>query len=210
MVTQTDYIFHNRRLAEALHAALAGDAFYIAMENSVSGPPDCRREAMLKYYDFSLQEGRRYGAVIVTDGQTAGASIWTMPLEERVSEQMSHDKKAFLGCHMGSASLQTYERITGFMARQTHAVCPPGSWYLSIIGLAPSFQGRGLGGALVVPMLDRTDQLGVHTYLETFTPRNMPFYRRLGYEAIAAFDEPATKTPYWVMARPPSSRSFGH
>ena len=47
---------------------------------------------------------------------------------------------------------------------------------LSIIGILPEFQGQGFGGGLVGPVLNRADQSGVPTYLETFTPRNITFY----------------------------------
>ena len=197
------YIFQYRSLAEALHQALAEDAFYIAMEASVPGSPAHRREAMLRYYDFSIREGHRYGEVVASDTPAVGASIWTRPVDAEADQRRTEAKHAFLRLHMGIASLETYDRITGSMARQTGSVLRPGSWYLSIIGVSPAFQGRGLGGGLVRPMLERTDQMGVSTYLETFTARNMPFYSRLGYEPVAVFDEPGAKARYWVMVRRP-------
>ena len=75
------------------------------------------------------------------------------------------------------------------------------SWYLSIIGILPEFQGQGLGVGLVESILDRTDQLNIPTYLETFTLRNITFYNRLGYEAVECFHEPTTSAKYWLMIR---------
>jgi GNAT superfamily N-acetyltransferase len=76
-------------------------------------------------------------------------------------------------------------------------------WYLSIIGLAPEFQNRGLGGGLVKPVLEKADALGVPSYLETFNPRNRSFYTRLGYQEAASFVEPVTGSEYWIMIREP-------
>ena len=198
------YSFEFRELSEALYDALTEDAFYFSMENSVSGSPAQRREAMLRYYDYSLREARKYGQLHGPNGKAFGVSIWSKPVNGEVSKQMADEKKTFLRDHMGDASLVKYAQITGFMAEQTAMVVPPGSWYLSIIGIAPPFQGQGLGGTLIQPILDRTDELGRHTYLETFTPRNMPFYRRLGFQESGAFDEPGTRARYWVMIREPS------
>lgn len=199
-----DYIFNYRAFSEALYDALTEDAFYMAMESSVSGGPDQRREAMLRYYDYSIREARKYGCLYRPDGTAVGVSIWSRPLDADRSRQMTKEKKAFLRKHMGHVSLSTYAKITGFMAAQTTRVVPPGSWYLSIVGVAPPFQGQGLGPGLIRPILDRTDELGRSTFLETFTPRNMRFYERLGFKDTAGFLEPATGVEYRVMIRDPS------
>jgi GNAT superfamily N-acetyltransferase len=199
-----NYTFEYRSLSETLYDALVDDAFYITMEGSVSGTPGQRREAMRRYYDFSMQEARKYGRLVTPDGRAFGAAIWTRPVYGDLAGQMSNEKKTFIRDHMGAASLETYKRITASMARQTATVVPPAGWYLSIVGIAPPFQGQGLGETLVRPVLDRTDDHGVHTYLETFTPRNMRFYERLGFQEAGSFDEPVTRARYWVMVRQPS------
>ena len=79
------------------------------------------------------------------------------------------------------------------------------AWYLSILGIIPEFQGQGLGVGLVKNILERTDQLGILTYLETFTQRNIKFYNRLGYKTIESFHEPKTDARYWLMLRDPKN-----
>ncbi len=195
------YTFKFRELSEALYGALTEDAFYVAMEQSVSGTPPQRREAMLRYYDYSMQEGRKYGDMYEPKGQAFGASIWSRPVNGALSRQMANEKKAFLRENMGNLSLAKYREITGFMTEQTATVVPPDSWYLSIVGIAPPFQGQGLGETLIRPILNRVDKLGVHTYLETFTPRNIRFYERLGFKSAAGFREPVTAAEYRVMIR---------
>ena len=200
-----EYCFKYRSLSEALYDALTEDAFYQAMESSVSGGASQRREAMLCYYDYAMREARQYGQLYRPNGNAFGASIWSKPVSGELAQQMANQKKAFLRAHLGDASLAKYMQITESMAEQTSAVVPPGSWYLSIVGIAPSFQGQGLGGTLIRPILDNTDELGCHTYLETFTPRNMAFYQQQGFQEAGVFDEPRTNAPYWVMIREPSS-----
>lgn len=200
-----NYTFECRELSETLYEALIDDAFYMTMESSVSGAPGQRREAMLRYYDFSMKEARKYGQLETPNGKSFGAAIWSRPINPDLAEQMAAEKTAFLLEQMGDTSLDTYARITAVMAQQTGTAVPPGSWYLSILGIAPSFQGRGLGRKLVQPTLDRTDKRGLHTYLETYTPRNMRFYERLGFQDAGGFDEPVTNARYWVMVREPSS-----
>ena len=197
------YRFAYRELSKALYAALTEDAFYITMEKSAHGSPAERREAMLRYFDYSLQEGRRYGRLQVAAEGPVGASIWSRPLDGDQARQMAEEKKAFLRKEMGPASLAAYARITAGMARQTDTVIPPDCWYLSILGVAPAFQGRGLGETLINPVLKQTDANGSATYLETFTPRTRRFYARLGYRECGSFEAPGTGARYWVMVREP-------
>lgn len=102
---------------------------------------------------------------------------------------------------MGTKSLHTYRAIVDSMSAMTGRVVDDSSWYLSIVGLHPSRQGRGLGRLLLAEVLREADACGVATYLETFTPRNMKFYQRIGYESRADFHEPVTDARYWVMVR---------
>jgi GNAT superfamily N-acetyltransferase len=45
-------------------------------------------------------------------------------------------------------------------------------WYLPIVGVTPEAQGRGLGSALLRPVLDRCDADGLPAYLEASTARS--------------------------------------
>jgi ribosomal protein S18 acetylase RimI-like enzyme len=198
------YCFRYRALSEALYDALTDDAFYMAMVSSVAGGASQRREAMLRYYDYSMREARQYGQLYRPKGQAIGASIWSKPINEELAQQRANQKQAFLKAQLGEASLFEYLQIIEVMAEQTKTVVPPDSWYLSIVGIAPAFQGLGLGSTLIRPILDQVNALGCHTYLETFTPRNMAFYRRLGFQKAGVFDEPRTNASFWVMIRKPS------
>ena len=46
---------------------------------------------------------------------------------------------------------------------------PSHHWYLMILGVVPADQGRGIGGALMQPVLEEADREGVPCYLETMT-----------------------------------------
>ena len=89
------------------------------------------------------------------------------------------------------------------MSEQSEQLVTDDFWYLSILGILPNYQGQKLGPALIKSTLEKTDKIGVPTFLETFTPRNMSFYQRLGYQDIASFHEPITDARYWIMVRQP-------
>ena len=60
-------------------------------------------------------------------------------------------------------------------------------WYLGTLGVEPSLQGRGVGTALAGHWLARVDLDRAPAYLETDRAENLPFYARLGFRPVAAF-----------------------
>ena len=193
------YQFAYRSHAKALYEALQVDAFYTTMEQSVdNGSPT---EAMISYLDYSIREAGQFGTVTLPERHDHGVSVWSKPLSDELQKQKDHYKEQFLEQHMGRSSLDTYRAIVDFMAQATGEVVTGDAWYLSIIGILPAHQGKGLGAELLEPVLEKTDCLQVSTYLETFTPRNVSFYERFGYRSIKEIQEPTTGAVYQVMLR---------
>ncbi len=151
-----------------------------------------------------MTEAEQYGILYLPKEHNHGASIWSKPINADLELIKQQQKKAFLKDELGKDAFDTYTQITGFMASKADELVRADTWYLSIVGLKPEFQGKGLGGGLIKPVLAETDKLNLTTYLETFTPANISFYKRIGYETIASFIEPVTNAEYWVMSRKPS------
>jgi ribosomal protein S18 acetylase RimI-like enzyme len=75
-------------------------------------------------------------------------------------------------------------------------------WYLALLATDPTAQGRGLGTALLAPVLERCDQEGVLAYTETQKFENVAWYARSGFELdreIRLADSP----PVWCLRREP-------
>jgi GNAT superfamily N-acetyltransferase len=143
------------------------------MENSVKGNSIAKKEAMLRYMDYSMIEAENFGELFIPSEHQYGTSVWSKPLSEELRNEKELKKKSFLLNHMGESSLNVYTEIIDFMSSEIVDLLPTDSWYLSIVGILPEFQGKGLGAKLINAVLDKTDALGVPTYLETFTSRNI-------------------------------------
>ena len=74
--------------------------------------------------------------------------------------------------------------------------------YLFFIGVRPGAQGRGIGGALLAPVLARADAAGHPCYLEASSLRSRELYERHGFRATAEI-APAGGAPLWPMVRDP-------
>jgi GNAT superfamily N-acetyltransferase len=188
-------------VAGVLRDALADDDFYRTLESAASPDAESARLAMIRYLDYSIIEAEEYGQLCFPADRSAGAAVWSKPLEPAIQKSLSAQKRAFIAEHMGEGCCKVYEAITAFMHSHTMTVVDAGCWYLSIIGISPALQGHGIGGELMKAVLEQTDRAGISTFLETFTPRNEPFYSRLGYVNRARFLEPTTGARYAVMWR---------
>ncbi|MEM6481277.1 MAG: GNAT family N-acetyltransferase [Pseudomonadota bacterium] len=158
---------------------------------------------MIDYFLYSISEGRRHGRVCALSHNLVGVSVWSLPLPPVEAEQKASRKQDFMRKSIGEEAAQIYLEICNNMSGRTARVTKPSDWYLSIAGVLPEHQGKGLGQQLIRPVLQEADAAGVASYLETFTARNTPFYERLGYKPLASFEEPVTGATYWVMRRAP-------
>jgi GNAT superfamily N-acetyltransferase len=85
-------------------------------------------------------------------------------------------------------------------------------WTLVSLGVAPSMQHRGHGTRLLAEVLQGLPA-GAPVFLETYNPRNLPFYGRQGFELTHEFVSHHGKGPRaWTLLRGgglPTARS-GH
>jgi len=75
-------------------------------------------------------------------------------------------------------------------------------FYLGVLGTDPPWQGKGVGSALLEPVLERCDADGIPAYLESSKERNVPFYARHGWEVTEEL-EPEGAPKLWLMWREP-------
>ena len=75
-------------------------------------------------------------------------------------------------------------------------------WYLAILGTEPSFQGRGVGSAVLQPVLDDCDRNEVPAYLESSKESNIAFYARHGFRVTDELTLPEGPK-VWPMWRDP-------
>jgi GNAT superfamily N-acetyltransferase len=185
----------------ALTESLFDDPFYWAITEGFGNDLAGRKRALNLYFRYSLDEADRTGRCVVAPDPRLGAAAWLLPRSPDVDAAESSAKSEYLASTLGSRGKENYYRIVRYMAPLAARVVPGGSWYLSIIGILPSAQGRGLGATLLAGTLAEASRANVTCYLETFTPRNLKFYARLGFRQVADHLEPTTNREYVVMRR---------
>jgi ribosomal protein S18 acetylase RimI-like enzyme len=69
------------------------------------------------------------------------------------------------------------------------------------LGVSPEYQGQGIGGRLLQPVLQEADRTKTPCYLETSTAAAVRFYQRHGFETV---DQGLfANWEYWAMKRNP-------
>ena len=76
-------------------------------------------------------------------------------------------------------------------------------WYLATLGTDPEVQGRGIGSALLRPVLEHCDAEGQPAYLESSKEKNLAFYSRHGFEVVKEVPLPGGGPTIWTMWRDP-------
>lgn len=86
---------------------------------------------------------------------------------------------------------------------------PDPHWHLPMIGVEPRDQGAGYGSALLAAALARCDATGTLAYLESSNPRNIPFYRRHGFEVLGTIQAGASPPVTPMLREPDPSKLAG-
>ena len=191
--------------ARSLAAALIGDPFYRAV-TVACGDDETARLAMLKaYFALALAEGEQAGRVDLADAAGNGAAIWTTDTPAARRQAAYAQREAALRVLLGE---QGFAHFTAIVANMEHALAShdlSAAWYLSIAGIAPDAQGRGLGASVLAPGLAAVDAAGAACFLETYNERSLPFYARLGFVSVGRYAEAVTGCDYWLMLRQPTA-----
>jgi GNAT superfamily N-acetyltransferase len=190
-----------QQASKALVESLIDDPFYWAITEGFGEDLEARKRALGLYFDYSLREAERTGRCVLVPEPGLGAAAWLLPKTPEVQATESQAKSEYLETVLGPKGHQNYDRIVGYMSPLAARVVARGAWYLSIIGISPHAQGRGLGASLLAGTLAEASAKRAPCYLETFTPRNLRFYERLGFSRVAEHLEPLTGKPYVVMLR---------
>ena len=161
-------------------------------------PSDARwARGSVRLFNWYTARRIRHGTAYVT-ADHRGTAVWDSPqhVHMTLSEQLSEAAMVtrVFGTTIGRA-IRGNQLMKRHHPRFSH-------WYLHIIGVDAELRGRGVGAALLQPVLARCDQDGTPAYLEASSPRNVRLYERHGFGIIEEVRFPKGP-PYFAMVRSP-------
>jgi ribosomal protein S18 acetylase RimI-like enzyme len=135
-----------------------------------------------------------HGSAYYIDGYI-GAALWLPPdvhpdenalialLQRTVSDQIQKDVFA------------VFEQMGRYHPNEPH-------WYLPLMGVDPSQQSKGFGSALLQHILIQFDRNNKLAYLESSNPRNIPLYKRHGFELLGTIQTGTSPSIAPMLRRP--------
>ncbi|MCB1001463.1 MAG: GNAT family N-acetyltransferase [Acidimicrobiales bacterium] len=120
----------------------------------------------------------------------SGAAIWSPPDVPMFREDEGMAFGTAIVEQLGEAAMHRLMALSELVGSQHPRT--ESHFYLFILGAA--VQGRGVGAAVMRPVLDRCDADRLPAYLESSSDRNVPFYERLGFR-ITWTDRPTPDGP---------------
>lgn len=134
------------------------------------------------YLDAFPQFAMAFGGAAFGKGSalrvgSAGAALWlppgTGPDEAALNDLMMRTADAATAID----GPQLMQQMASFHPKAPH-------WYLPLLGVDPAHQNNGVGSALLRHVTEICDRDFVPAYLESSNPRNIPLYRRHGFEIL--------------------------
>jgi ribosomal protein S18 acetylase RimI-like enzyme len=183
------------QLSTALSRAFFDDPLFVW-----TLPDTDRRQRLPEFFALFTSAFLRHDQTYTTAGDVAAAALWAPPGAVPVAGEDAEE----LGRRIQALAGPDAPRFLGVnkLFDDHH---PPGSyWYLQFLGVAPAWQGRGIGSALMAPVLERCDREGVRAYLDATSQRNKRLYERHGFQAQDPF-APSGGPPIRPMWRQPVS-----
>ena len=135
-----------------------------------------------------------HGSAYYVDGYI-GAALWLPPdvhpdenalialLQRTVSDQIQKDVFA------------VFEQMGRYHPNEPH-------WYLPLMGVDPSQQSKGFGSALLQHTLIQFDRDNKLAYLESSNPRNIPLYKRHGFDLLGTIQTGTSPSISPMLRRP--------
>ena len=183
-------------LADSLARAFSDDPGF----SHVLPDPGDRTDRLRIFFETELRAVALPRGLVWTTEEVVGAAVWGPPDGWRVPMTASvREGPAMIRAFGRRLPLALWSRLR----MDTRHPRKPSHWYLAVMGVAPVWQGRGLGTALMRPGLDEIDAASLPAYLESSTPRSRALYERHGFVVTGEMNVPLGGPPIWLMWRDP-------
>jgi GNAT superfamily N-acetyltransferase len=167
-------------------------------------PNDATRAQRLErmFASFTRNVYLRHGSDCYTTDTYEGAALWAGPGHEHMSAGDVLRVLPGWTKAIGWRELFRVQRgVDSFEKVHPHER----HYYLPFVGVAPESQGRGLGTALMAPVLEKCDRERIPAYLEATSVASRRCYERVGFHTRSEERVAGDGPPFFAMWRAPAS-----
>jgi GNAT superfamily N-acetyltransferase len=155
-----------------------------------------------------LRFAARCGAPLVTSDVVHGVAIWFQPDAPPPTESdFVATGISAVPELLGNQSWERLKRLLNHLDELHVRTVPEPHWYLTVLGVDPTWQRRGVGMSLMQPVFEAADREGVRCYLESPTAENTRYYAQRGFETARETVVAGSDFTISLMIRDPSGPS---
>jgi GNAT superfamily N-acetyltransferase len=135
-----------------------------------------------------------HGTAYYVDGYI-GAALWLPPDVQPDEDMMMSVLQQTLPQHIQKDAFAVFDQMSRYHPSEPH-------WYLPIMGVDPSRHGKGFGSALLQHTLIQCDRENKLAYLESSSPKNIPFYERHGFKLLGTIQAGTSPSIFPMLRKP--------
>lgn len=158
----------------------------------------------LKWFcKMSLNNCHSYDHIYTTVGDLKGVAVWIPPGKSEMNIWQVLSMLFALpwkcGWHRIGRCLSLFSTLN---ERHQNEMTKP-HYVLSLLGVAPIYQGQGIGSLLLRPVLEQANREGLPCYLTTFSEQAVGFYHKHGFTILWQGKFSNDSPCIWTMKREP-------
>lgn len=152
--------------------------------NYIAQQDDLREKRIAALMDYSFEICFNYGEVYLSDDNKACALVLYPDRKKTTFKSVLEDIKLLFNCIGLSNIGKAMKREAAIKKIQPNAPM----YYLWFIGVDPDSQGTGIGTQLMNEVIEDSQGQSRPIYLETSTQRNLPWYKKFGFDVYSDLD----------------------
>lgn len=152
--------------------------------NYVVKQDEGRQERIRGLMDYSFNVCNAFGDVWMSDDNQACALVLYLDKKRSTLSAIIWDVKlalSVIGLNRVGQVLSREAKIKAFHPKEAFT-------YLWFIGVPPNLQNKGKGSQLLTEIIQESESKSRPIYLETSVDRNLPWYKKHGFEIFQSFD----------------------
>jgi GNAT superfamily N-acetyltransferase len=162
---------------------------------------DCERLAV--HFAAALFDLRAGSQNVWVSDDLAAVAMWDPP---GGSDGARADGESIWARYRAIAGDDALRRLASYNDAVAAVAPPEAYWYLGVLATRPERRREGLASAVLRPVLDQADRLGIACCLETSTAANRRFYERRGFTRATAIALPGGPPTWWLRRAPSGAR----
>jgi GNAT superfamily N-acetyltransferase len=154
-----------------------------------------------QYYMYFPSFVRAFGGKAFTHGSAyyvdgyAAAALWLPP-------GILPDEDVLSSIFQRSVSEPLQKDVIAVFDQMAHYHPSEPHWHLPLMGVDPLNQGKGFGSGLMQQALVQCDLDNKLAYLESSSPRSVPFYKGHGFEVLGTIQRKGSPPLFPMLRRP--------